>query len=109
MSIVTDSKGLEEPKDPDSCNVVALYKLFASPEELETMRANYRNGNYGYGHAKLALFDKMQEFFAPMRARRDELAKDLGYVESILKQGAEKAAAEAEKTLKKVREAVGLA
>ena len=109
MSIVTDSKGLEEPKDPDSCNVVALYKLFAPPEELETMRANYRNGNYGYGHAKLALFDKMQEFFAPMRARRDELAKDLGYVESILKKGAEKAAAEAEKTLKKVREAVGLA
>ncbi len=108
MSIVTDSTPMEEPKDPDKCNVVALYKLVASPAELEEMKARYRAGNYGYGHAKQALFEKLWEYFAPMRERRAELAADPGYVWGILRNGAERAAAEADKTLSKVRQAVGL-
>ncbi len=108
MNIVTDCKELEEPKDPDTCNVVALYKLFATPEELEEMKSRYRAGNYGYGHAKLALLDKMQEFFAPMAAKRAELAANPDYVYSVLQKGAERAANLAEKTMDKVRHAVGI-
>ncbi len=108
MSIVTDSTPMEEPKDPDKCNVVALYKLVASPAELEEMKTRYRAGNYGYGHAKQALFEKLWEYFAPMRERRAELAANPEYVWSILRNGAERAAAEADKTLSKVRQAVGL-
>ena len=108
MSIVTDSKELEESKDPDTCNVVALYKLFASHEQLEEMKANYRAGNYGYGHAKVALFDAMWEYFEPMREKRAELEKDEGYIEEILQRGAAKARATAETTMEKVRKAVGL-
>ncbi len=108
MNIVTDCKGLEEPKDPDSCNVFAIYKLFATPEEIRTMRENYLGGNYGYGHAKKALFEKIWTHFEPMRKRRAELAADLGYVESVLAKNGERARAEAEKMLKRVREAVGL-
>ena len=109
MSIKTDSKGMEEPKDPDTCNVFQLYKLFATPEQLEEMRARYLAGNYGYGHAKQALFEAYMDFFAPMRKRREEILADPGYIHGILKKGAEKARAEAEKTMKLVRERVGLA
>ena len=108
MNIVTDCKGLEEPKDPDTCNVFALYKLFATPEEVEEMRRNYLGGNYGYGHAKLALFDKMWQFFEPMRRRRAELEADPGYVEEVLRKNGERAREEAAKMMKKVRAAVGL-
>ena len=108
MSIVTDCKGLEEPKDPANCNVVAIYKLFASPEEVAEMEANYRAGNYGYGHAKKALFDKMWSFFEPMRKKREELAANLDYVEEILRKNGERARAEANILLDRVRRAVGL-
>jgi tryptophanyl-tRNA synthetase len=56
MGIQTDSIPMEEPKDPNSCNVFALYKLMASESEIASMKANYEGGNYGYGHAKQALF-----------------------------------------------------
>lgn len=108
MSIVTNSTPLEEPKDPEACNVYTLYKLFASDEEIETMAANYRNGGYGYGHAKKELLTKMLDYFAPARARYEELKADLSYVEKVLKEGALKARTEAEKTMKEVRKAVGL-
>jgi tryptophanyl-tRNA synthetase len=108
MNVVTDCKGLEEPKDPEHCNVVALYKLVAAPEELEAMKANYRAGNYGYGHAKLALFDRLWSYFEPMRKRRTELEQNLDYVWQVLREGAEKARIEADKTMAKVRQAVGL-
>ena len=108
MSIVSDSTPMEDPKDPSKCNIFALYKLFATPEEIAQMEANYRGGNYGYGHAKQALFEKMQEHFAPMQARRDELAADPDYVWDILRDGAARARVEAEKTMEKVRAAVGL-
>ncbi|MBE6405989.1 MAG: tryptophan--tRNA ligase [Lentisphaerae bacterium] len=108
MSIKTDSKGMEEPKDPDTCNVFQLYKLFATPEQLEEMRARYIAGNYGYGHAKQALFEAYMDYFAPMRKRREELLNNMDYVDAILKKGAERARGEAMKTLTKVRELVGI-
>ena len=108
MSIVTDSTPMEDPKDPDKCNVFALYKLFASPEELEEMRANYRGGNYGYGHAKQALFEKLWAYFEPMRERRAELEMNPDYIWDVLRDGGRKAAQEAAKTMDRVRKAVGL-
>ena len=108
MSIVTDCKGLEEPKDPENCNVVALFKLFASPAEVEEMKAKYRTGNYGYGHAKKELFDKMWAYFEPMRKKREELAANLDYVDEVLRKNGERAREEAEKLLGKIRRAVGL-
>ena len=107
--IVTDSKGLEEPKDPAACNIFALYKLFATPEQRAEMEANYRAGNFGYGHAKKALLEVFEETFAPFRARREELAANPDHVEQILRDGAERARAAATVTLDKARRAVGLA
>ena len=109
MSIKTDSKGMEEPKDPDTCSIFQLYKLFAAPAQVEEMRARYLAGNYGYGHAKQALFEAYMDFFAPMRKRREELLADPAYVRNVLKTSAEKARVEAVKTMKTVREKVGLA
>ncbi|MBP7637249.1 MAG: tryptophan--tRNA ligase [Kiritimatiellae bacterium] len=108
MKIVTDSKGLEDPKDPSACNVFALYKLFADDARRQEMEANYRGGNYGYGHAKKALAAVFEETFAPFRARRAELQAHPDYVEEVLRKGAERARAEAAKTLGRARDAVGL-
>ena len=108
MKIVTDSKELEDPKDPDVCNVCALYKLFATEEELADMEQRYRAGGMGYGTAKTALLEKINEQFGPMRERRAELAADMDYVNDVLRQGAEKASALARETLSKARRAVGL-
>lgn len=108
MKILTDSKQLEDPKEPESCNVFALYKLFSSEAELADLAERYRAGGMGYGHAKTELFNKMNEYFGPMRERRAELAADMDYVEDVLRQGAEKARALARETLNKARAAVGL-
>ena len=108
MKIVTDSKVLEDPKDPETCNVFALYKLFATPEQRAEMEANYRAGNYGYGHAKKALLAAFDEAFAPFRARRAELQANPDFVEDVLRDGAARARAEARKTLDRARAAVGL-
>ena len=108
MSIVTDSKGLEDVKDPDTCNVAKLYKLLASEEQYAELCGKYRAGNFGYGHAKQALFEAVEAYFGPMRAKREEFAKDPGEVWNILNKGAERARATAEQTMDKVRKAVGL-
>jgi tryptophanyl-tRNA synthetase len=108
MKIVTDSKELEDPKDPDTCNVFALYKLFASEEEQAELAERYRAGGMGYGHAKTELLEKINEHFGPMREKRAELAADMDYVEDVLRQGAEKASVLARETLQKARQAVGL-
>jgi tryptophanyl-tRNA synthetase len=107
MGIVTDSKGLEEPKEPEGNSIYELYKLFATPEEAEEMARNFRAGGYGYGHAKKALFEIYERTFAPFRAKREEMEKNLDYVEEILRKGAERAREEAAKTMDKVRHAVG--
>jgi tryptophanyl-tRNA synthetase len=108
MSIVTDSTPLEDPKDPDKDNVFALIRLFASPEQTEEIRQKYLKGGYGYGHAKKDLFEILMEYFRPHRAERDRLLSDPAYIRKVLKEGAGKARAEAEITLKKVREVVGV-
>jgi tryptophanyl-tRNA synthetase len=108
MRIVTDSKTVEDPKDPASCNVFALYRLFASDEERALMEQRYRAGGLGYGEAKKALFEKFEAQFGPLREKRRELEKSPDYVESVLRSGAEKARAVARETLRRARTAVGL-
>jgi tryptophanyl-tRNA synthetase len=101
MSIVTDSKGLEEPKDPETCNVFRLFKLFATPEQQADLAARYRAGGMGYGTAKKELAELFEAHFAPMREKRAELAANPDYVESVLQQGAEKARRLARETVQK--------
>lgn len=109
MKIVTDSTPVEDPKNPDSCNVFALYKLFATPGELADMRRTYLAGGMGYGHAKQALYEKYEAYFAEMRERRRELLAKPDVVEEILQEGARRARATAEGIMGPVREAVGIA
>jgi tryptophanyl-tRNA synthetase len=108
MRIVTDSTPLEEPKDPERCTVMALYRLVATDEEAAEMAERYRAGGYGYGDAKKVLFAALQRYFEPFRERRAELEADPDYVEGILQNGAERARTEARKTLNAARRAVGL-
>jgi tryptophanyl-tRNA synthetase len=108
MKIVTDSTPLEEPKDPESCNVFALYKLFATSEESADLAVRYRVAGFGYGTAKKELLSKINETFAPMREKRAKLKNNMDYVEEVLRKGAEKARVETQKTLHRARKAVGL-
>ena len=107
MAIQTDSTSLEEPKNPDTCNVFSIYKLLATKEEVEQMKANYLAGGYGYGHAKTALFQLILEKFAEPREKFNYYINNLTEVEQILKEGAIKASKIAENTLKRVREKIG--
>lgn len=109
MRIVTDSTPLEAPKDPETCNVFALYRLFADPANCEALAQAYRAGGFGYGEAKKRLLEAFEQTFAPMRLRRDALARDLESVETVLRRGAVRARAVARETLDRVRLAVGLA
>jgi tryptophanyl-tRNA synthetase len=108
MRIVTDSKSVSDAKNPDECNVFALYKLFASDAEREAMAARYHAGGLGYGEVKKAMFEKFETHFTLLRRKREELQKNMDYVESVLRKGAERARSEAVLTLKKARQAVGL-
>jgi len=109
MRIVTDSTPVSEPKDPNRCNLFALYRLFAPQEKTEAMRDRYLTGGLGYGEVKKELAGLIWDYFAPYRAKRRELARDPGEVMRILKKGAEKTRAEAVKTLERVRRATGIA
>lgn len=108
MSIVTDSTPLEEPKDPDTCNVFALIKLVADSEETARVAAAYREGGYGYGHAKKDLLKLLDEYFAEARERRRELEKRPDYVLDVLKEGGKKGREQAEIFMARAREATGL-
>ncbi len=108
MSIPTDSTPMEDPKDPDKCNIFALFKLFSNERQIADLAAKYRAGNFGYGHAKQALFEAYMDYFAPMRRRREELEKEPGYIDEVLRKGAEKANAVAAQTVDEVYRAVGL-
>jgi tryptophanyl-tRNA synthetase len=107
MKIVTDSTPVEDPKNPDKCNVFALLKLVASPEELTEWEDKYRNGGVGYGQAKKRLAELMTEYFKPFRQKRTELENNIDYVKEVLANGAERAKAVARETLEKARHAVG--
>jgi len=107
MQIVTDSTPLEDPKDPEGCNVFALYKLFADEEAQAEMAANYRGGNYGYGHAKLALFEAVNEHVSPYRERYQEISRDRDMLEDVLQSGAARARERAREVLDRARAACG--
>ena len=107
MTIQTDSTPLEEPKDPDTCNVFALYKLLATEAEISQMRNNYEGGNYGYGHAKQALFELILSNFETQRERYDYYMNNLQEVDKALQIGAEKASKVANEVLKRVRVTLG--
>lgn len=108
MSIVTDSTSVADPKDPDRCNVFALYGLFATDDEKRALAQRYRAGGMGYGDAKKMLLEKINEYFASVRERRKQLAKDRAGVEDVLRQGAIRARREAAQTMELVRKAVGM-
>jgi tryptophanyl-tRNA synthetase len=107
MSIETDSTPLEDPKNPETCNAFAIYKLLANEEQIATMTANYRGGNYGYGHAKQALFELICETFKTEREKYNYYINNLPEVDALLKKGAEKAAVVANEVLNRVREKLG--
>ncbi|GAH56953.1 unnamed protein product, partial [marine sediment metagenome] len=108
MRIVTDSTPVEQPKDPEKCNVFALLKLVASPDELGEWENKYRNGGTGYSEAKKRLAELMIDYFKPYRQKKTELDNNIGYVREVLAKGAERARAVATKTFDEVRKAVGL-
>ncbi|MBN1271982.1 MAG: tryptophan--tRNA ligase [Candidatus Aminicenantes bacterium] len=107
--IVTDSTPVEAPKNPDTCTVFKLYRLFASPEEISELDKMYRKGGMGYGTAKDRLYEKIRDYFKPFREKRSQLAGDKEKVKKILAEGAEKARAVAFPTIEKVRRKTGLA
>ena len=108
MRIVTDSTPVEEPKNPDTCNLFALYRLFAVPEMTEKMRQRYLAGGMGYGEVKKELLGLIWEYFLPFRKKRERYSADRGEVMNILAKGAEKTRAVAATTLARVKGAVGL-
>ena len=107
MTIQTDSTPLEEPKDWKTCNCFAIYSLLANDAQVKTMKANYENGGYGYGHAKQALFELIVETFALQRECYNYYMNNLNEVDKALALGAEKAKVVANRVLNRVREKVG--
>ncbi len=108
MKIVTDSTPVEAPKDPEKCNVFALLRLVATPEELAQWEHRYRSGGMGYGEAKKRLAELIIEYFAPYRQKRTELENNPDMVEAVLRNGVQRARAVAAPTLLEARKAVGL-
>ncbi len=107
MSIETDSTPLEEPKNPDTCNVFALYELLATPAEVKAMREKYLAGNFGFGHAKLGLLECILSKFAVPRERYNYYMTNLKELDAELKVGAEKATIVADRVLQRVRKKLG--
>lgn len=108
MSIKTDSTPMEAPKNPETCSVFTLFKLFATPEQQAALAERYRAGGMGYGEAKQAVYDAAMAYFAAARTKRAELVANPGYVEDVLQAGAKKARTKGQEVLQRVREACGL-
>jgi tryptophanyl-tRNA synthetase len=108
MSIVTDSTPVEAPKDPAKSTIFKLYSLVAAKNEIAALREQFLKGGTGYGDFKKQLFEKLWEYFAPMRERREEILADEPYIDSVLEKGATRANEIAEHVMKRVRQAVGL-
>jgi tryptophanyl-tRNA synthetase len=107
MSIETDSTPLEEPKDTATCKVFAIYQLLANPTQIAQLKALYEGGNYGYGHAKQALYELILEKFATERAKYQYYMENLDALDLALKTGAQKAQKVAQGVLNRVREKLG--
>ena len=108
MSIVTDSLAVEAPKGPAASTIFKLYSLVASEGEIADMRERFVKGGTGYGDFKKQLFERLWEYFAPMRKRREEILKDKSYIDDVLVRGAKRATGVAEGVMTRVRAAVGL-
>jgi tryptophanyl-tRNA synthetase len=109
MSIMTDSTPVEAPKNPETSTIFQLFSLVGDKNEIGEMRDRFQKGGTGYGDFKKQLFEKLWEYFRPMRKRQEELIKDRSYINAVLTRGAEKANAVADQVMKRVRAAVGLA
>lgn len=107
MQIKTDSTPLEDPKNPDTCNLFNLYKLIASPEQTEVMRSQYLAGNYGYGHAKQAFYELILDQYAEVRSRYQYYMEHKSEIDEALQIGAAKARVVAQTVLKRVRAQLG--
>jgi tryptophanyl-tRNA synthetase len=108
MSIVTDSLAVDAPKDPATSTIFKLYSLVASNGEITDMRERFVEGGTGYGDFKKQLFEKLWEYFAPMRKRREEILKEKSYIDHVLSRGARRANEIANQIMDRVRKAVGL-
>jgi len=108
MSIETDSTPLEDPKDPEKDNVFALIKLFADEDTQNEIAQKYRNGGYGYGHAKKELLNMINDYFSEARERRHVLAKNMDYIQDVLSEGSKKARKRAEQVMEPIREITGI-
>src|SRR5205809_673739 len=108
MSIVTDSTPVEASKDPDRSTIFQLYSLFGSNNEIAEMREKFQEGGTGYGDFKKQLFEKLWEFYAPMRKRREEILSDKSYIDEVLNSGAKRANEVADQVMRRVRAAVGV-
>ncbi|MDR2550190.1 MAG: tryptophan--tRNA ligase [Desulfobulbus sp.] len=108
MTIQTDATPVEEPKNPDSCNLYALLKLFAPPEKMREVHELYVNGGAAYGYLKQDLFELINGYFAGARAKKKELLDNPDYLRQVLAKGAEKARARATATLELARDRMGL-
>jgi tryptophanyl-tRNA synthetase len=108
MRIVTNSQTVEEPKNPDECELFSLYKLFANPAEIETLAARLRKGGMGWGEAKEELFSAANRKLTPLREKYNSLIGDKSYIDKVLEEGAIKARVIAAATLKRVRSAIGI-
>jgi len=108
MSIVTDSTPVEAPKEPSSSTIFQLYSPFASKNEIAEMRERFQKGGNGYGDFKKQLFEKLWEYFAPMRKRREEILADKSYIDNVLARGARRADEIANQVMQRARNAVGL-
>ncbi len=108
MSIQTDSTPVEEAKDPETCNLYALLKLFASPEKMAEVHDLYVNGGAAYGYLKQDLFELINDYFVDARAKKKDLLNNLDYLREVLAGGAEKAREKATVTLDLARDRIGL-
>lgn len=108
MKIVTNSQSIAEPKDPDSCNVFALYKCFAKEEQVEALREKYLAGGMGWGYAKQQLFELMNETLRPYRLRYEELMQNQDYIYQVLAEGSQKARALAAQKIASLRKIIGI-
>jgi tryptophanyl-tRNA synthetase len=108
MSIVTDSTPVEAPKDPARSTIFQLYSLVSSKNEIAGMRERFEKGGTGYGDFKKELFEKLWNYFAPMRKRREEILADKPYIDNVLARGAKRANEIADRVMQRVRAAVGL-
>ena len=99
---------MEAPKDPERSTILQLYSLFATKDEIANMRGRFKKGGTGYGDFKKELFEKLWEYFAPMRKRRDEIVHDKSYIDNVLARGAKRANEIADPVMQRVRAAVGL-